>query len=180
MNLRKKRPLKLSLWMNSIFLAFILMVWIGCANRGPWWDHDLISARTSGLNESIGKHKSEWIMRAGPPTRIQADGKGGEILSWELKRREALRIHQSRITKDYTVSQTGGGTVLQLMIYADKEGQIYWWRYKDPSGSYSPKYQPEFVRKAIGKTESNENNLKEYTSLILLAAMFYAMDKVVK
>ena len=127
-----------------LLLVFTLM---GCAaKRGPWWDQELIDARTETLNAYVGRHKSIAIQHFGPVEQRDPDGLEGEILTWVLsKAAPGASLSRNTFSRDYSLSTTGGA-ISQVRLFVDAEGIIYMWHYADPSGSYSPTHAPEHAK----------------------------------
>ena len=65
----------------------------------------------------VGKHKSDLILKMGPPYHISEDGKGGQVFTYTSYR--SLNI--------------GDPTAWNVvkMFYSNAEGNIYYWRIQN-------------------------------------------------
>jgi len=77
------------------------------------------------MDSWMGHHKSELLMSWGPPTKVDSDGKGGEILSYIYDFRRS-KVRKNAYTDDYEIVPTGYKTT--RMFWVNKDGKIYYWR----------------------------------------------------
>ena len=76
---------------------------------------------TAHFDSFLGKDKSELIYKWGPPSKTSSDGKDGEILTWAYK----------GATEGVVIGNTYSENTryISLMIYVDKNGKAYHWKY---------------------------------------------------
>lgn len=85
---------------------------------------------TEAMDSWLGNHQSELIASWGPPSRKTSDGKGGTILIYEAyqSRQRPGQAYKVGNNWFYTSPQECGFT-RSRMLYVDKNGYIYSWRW---------------------------------------------------
>ena len=97
----------------------------GCASRATQISRTMDSWK--------GTHKHELILKWGPPTRIESDGKDGEILVYEYDK-TGTKVEPDFLKKlgskrgGYDVKKTG--YIAMRMFWASKDGVIYHWQWR--------------------------------------------------
>ena len=81
---------------------------------------------TKTMNSWKGAHKSVLFMSWGPPTRVDPDGRGGEILTYVFDRNTGHKISKTLYGDDYVVKPTGWQA--RRMFWVNKKGIIYHWQ----------------------------------------------------
>ena len=116
---KSKRGQK-GLVMRKIIIIFLCLSILGCASINKT------------MRSWVGHHKSELILKWGPPSRTADDGKGGEILIYEYQRnlgQEPGTVRSSGGQIVYT-EPTQRTYIATRMFWVDEKGIIYSWRWK--------------------------------------------------
>ena len=105
------------------FLLFTVLVMVlsGC---GP--------TTKEVMNSYMGKTKKDVILAWGPPTRVTEDGDGGEILIYEKWVNYGSSTYGNvNNSGDYNQRSSQYTKHFVREFYINKEGRVYYWRFKN-------------------------------------------------
>ena len=119
-----------------VMLAGVMSVLSGCSSYTPnsqAWKNDTARWMNKKCENYIGLHKSKIIQRDGPPTVVTADGKNGEVLTYDSSVNSQTK-GTAQINPFLNTITYNAPAIQRLekyrQIFCNAEGIAYHWRWK--------------------------------------------------